>query len=103
MTRWVLICLLIIQSLHIVAVLPWLRIVDFVRNLDSTNASAAFSPAAGLVALSLYMLIIVGLSVASWISYWRRNRELAFVFVSIPLFFTLPLLAYGLVTFLAHR
>jgi hypothetical protein len=103
MTRFVLVCLLIIQALHLVALLPWLRLVNFVRSIESTNASAAFSPAAGLTALSLYLIIIVGLSVATWISYWRRNGELAFIFISLPLFFTLPLLAYGLVTSLAHR
>ena len=92
------------QAIHLASLLAWLRMMDYIR--------AAFAGPGGDklvwpvfvtgVAL-LYPVFLIACSGIAWWNFAKRESKLALIFISLPLFFSLPLAAYAFLVQMALR
>lgn len=91
-------------GIHFVSMLAWLRIMDYIRAaFTDTGGDKLVWPYFVTGIALLYPLILVAASGIAWWKYTRRETKLALVFISLPLFLSLPISAYAFVTTLTLR
>ena len=104
MPRLLLLWMVLMQALHLLSLLPWLRMVGFIQQEFAVPGAPALPwPWLAIGLALLYPLGLLGFSVAAWRHGLRREEQVAAILAGLPLFFSLPMLAYGLVVWLGTR
>ena len=60
-------------------------------------------PPVAIALTLLYPLVLLAFGVTTWLYCAKREPQLAIIFSALPLFFSLPMVAYGLVVLLGAR
>jgi len=104
MTRSALLWLIFAQAVHLLSLLPWLRMVGFIKAaFAAPGAPGLVWPEMAIALALVYPVLLLGFSIATWLYCAKREAQLAIIFASLPLFFSLPMSAYGLVVLLGAR
>ena len=93
--------LLVSQTIHAVACLTWFGIVR--HTIENLSPNLGDVPRSALVFAALYPLVIISLCATAWLRLARHEDAPATIITTVPLVLTLPVIAYGLVNFLATR
>lgn len=93
--KWPWITLLLLQSLQVLSLLPWLVAAGLaVMAFDAPGSATMWQPWAFVLAIWSYPFWLLLAGIASWTLYFRRWHTTA---VLISLLFTLPLPVFVLV------
>ena len=105
MKRYEMSWMIFAQAVHLGSMLSWLSIMEYIQQaLDGPSRGIKLGWPTFVTGLALlYPLLLLLGSGAAWWSYAKRQNNLALVFISVPLFLSLPFAVYGFVVRLAVR
>ena len=104
MNRPLLIWMAFAQAMHLLSLLPWLQMVQFVRvAFANHNGPQILWPTVAVGLTILYPLILIVLSIAAWRTFYKEEFEAAGLLLSVPLFLSLPMVILGFVTLVSMR
>lgn len=92
------------QAVHLLSLLTWLNMMDFIHQaIAGTGGAKLIWPTFVTAIALLYPILLISSSGAAWWNFAKRQTNLALVFISLPLFLSLPLLAYGFMVSMTLR